>query len=86
MSAFAILSAAGLLALAFVLAAAWLADTSAQNCPPQLAEGKDALARTTVGGQNADKLPQALAGARDEVQASRSQDIARDRNPTVNAV
>ena len=38
MSAFAILSAAGLLALAFVLAAAWLADTSAQNCPPPLAE------------------------------------------------
>jgi hypothetical protein len=55
MDAFTIPSAVGLLALAFVLAVAWLADTSAPNCPPQLAEGKDALARPTVGGQNTDK-------------------------------
>jgi hypothetical protein len=53
MDAFTIPTAVGLLALAFVLAVAWLADRRAPNCPPLLAEGKDALAHTTSGVPNA---------------------------------
>src|SRR5947208_12525412 len=52
-------------------------DTSAQNCPPELAAAKSAL--SAAGPSLPDQLPRSLAGARDEISAPRGQDIRAPR-------
>ena len=58
-------------------------DTSAQNCPPELAAAKSAL--SAAGPSLPDQLPRSLAGARDEISAPRGQDIQAPRGQDVQA-
>jgi hypothetical protein len=66
------------MAVAFGLAAGPV-ELRAQSCPPELAEAKKALERATATAQSARELPRTLAGARDEIQSPRGQEIQSPR-------
>src|SRR5262249_42066195 len=65
--------AVGVLAVASGMVAA-PTYTWAQNCPPELAAAKQALAAAPSSTEGAVMMPRSLAGARDDVQAPRAQD------------